>query len=295
VKYSEVIIIGAGPAGLSAAIQLKRYGITPIIFEKDEAGGVLRNANLVENYLGFPKGITGPGLVTQFKDQFGKNDLKITYQEIHEIVRDGDQFIVETDNKKFTSDYLIIASGTKPIKFQKFELSQDVRSRIFYEVYSLVKEKNKNIGIVGVGDAALDYSINLAQQNKIILLNRSEKISGLPLLWERVQKNSAINYYSNSEINGIKWTGSKLEIDVNVISKLLKFQLDFLIFAIGREPELGFLKNNEIEGLGKIDKPENLYVIGDVKNGLFRQTSISVGEGIKAAMKIYTKKQVKLK
>ena len=119
-KYSEVIIIGAGPAGLSAAIQLKRYGITPIIFEKDEAGGVLRNANLVENYLGFPKGITGPGLVTQFKDQFVKNDLKITYQEIHEIVRDGDQFIVETDNKKFTSDYLIIASGTKPIKFQKF-------------------------------------------------------------------------------------------------------------------------------------------------------------------------------
>ncbi len=294
-NFSEVIIIGAGPAGLSAAIQLKRYEMDVIVFEKDEVGGLLRNANLVENYPGFPKGINGTRLVRLFKEQFQNNDLEIIKKKVLKIKRDEHQFIVETKHDKYFTNNLIIASGTKPKIFNSFEISENSKPFIYYDTHSLLKEKNKTIVIVGAGDAAFDYSLNLGKNNEIILLNRSEEIKSLPLLWERIKINKSINYFSNSEINGIKWTGSILEINVVESGKSKIIFADYLVFAIGREPELSFLQKNNIEELEKFIKQEALYVIGDVKNGLYRQTSISVGEGIKAAMKIYTKKQETLK
>src|SRR4030042_7192079 len=78
-QIEDIIIIGAGPAGLAAAIQLKRYGIRPLLFERAVVGGLLRNANLVENYPGFPRGITGPGLVKLFARQAHKRGVDLTH------------------------------------------------------------------------------------------------------------------------------------------------------------------------------------------------------------------------
>ena len=87
--------------------------------------------------------------------------------------------------------------------------------------------------------------------NQVIILNRGTKTNCLPLLWARVKKNDSIKYYSNSEINGIKWSGSKLEINISCSEKIESIEADHVIFAIGRNPELDFLslqlqKNSKI-------------------------------------------------
>jgi len=82
VNIKDVVIIGAGPAGISAAIQLKRYGIEPTLLEKEEIGGLLKNANLVENYPGFPNGVPGPELVKLFKKQLENAQIKVHFEKV---------------------------------------------------------------------------------------------------------------------------------------------------------------------------------------------------------------------
>ncbi len=95
-KVEQVIIIGAGPAGLATAIQLKRYGVHLLLFERAQAGGLLHNANLVENYPGFPLGISGVDLVNLFMLQAQNLGIDVTYEEVIELSYDRGLFRVKT-------------------------------------------------------------------------------------------------------------------------------------------------------------------------------------------------------
>ncbi|MEO0107132.1 MAG: FAD-dependent oxidoreductase, partial [candidate division WOR-3 bacterium] len=156
-----------------------------------------------------------------------------------------------------------------------------IKSRIFYDIINLKKIKNANLGIIGAGDAAFDYALSLCQRNKVYLLNRTRIHKCLPLLFQKAMKNKNIKYVKEFELVTIQLKNKKLVLHSK--NKEL-ISVDYLVVAIGREPNLDFLdKKLEIEIL---EKNKKLYMIGDVKNGLFRQTAIAVGEGIKTAMEI---------
>ena len=141
----EVIIIGAGPAGLAAALQLKRYGIDPLIFEQERFGGLLHNANLVENYPGFPGGIPGPELIQLFEEQFKDYDLRLREAGVLQVNHQANFFTSSTALREYHSRILVIASGTKPRQFKDIEIPADLQERVFYEVYPL-------LGQVGIGN-----------------------------------------------------------------------------------------------------------------------------------------------
>ena len=105
-----VIIIGAGPAGLATALQLKRYGITARLLERDAIGGLLRNANLVENYPGFPKGISGLALVRLFEKQASVAAVDVTHEAVTELAYESDCFQVKTAAHSYHSPIVVIAS-----------------------------------------------------------------------------------------------------------------------------------------------------------------------------------------
>lgn len=280
-KIFKVAIIGAGPAGISCAIQLKRYKIDFILFERNKPGGLLRNANLVENYPGFPEGITGEKLVGLFSRQLKENNITLTKENVEFIVY-KDNFLIKTNKKIYQSEILIVASGTKPKRWN-IEIPAGAESKIFYEVYKIKKLKGKTIGVVGSGDVGFDYAAGLSKQNKIILLNRTDKHKCLPVLFERCAQNKKIKYITNFEVAKIKLKNKKL---VLYSKNKEPISVNYLVVAIGREPNLDFLNHKIKDKIKILEKNKKLYMIGDVKNSLFRQTAIAVGDGIKTAMEI---------
>ncbi len=288
-NINEVVIIGAGPAGLSTVIQLKRYGIEPILLEKEEIGGLLRNANLVENYPGFPEGITGPKLIKLFKKQLKNTMVKVHFEEVLELDYRNEVFFVNTNQRVVTCCIAVIASGTKPCRLSNLNISTDIADRIFYEIYPLTKVAKEKIAIIGSGDIAFDYALNLSKKNGVIILNKGKRVKCLPLLWERAMGSEKISYKENTQVKKIKYHDEGLILTGYNTRGEWSMYVSCLVVAIGREPYLDFLSDNIKKNLEELQKTKMLYMIGDVKNDIHRQTAIAVGDGIKSAMEIHRK------
>jgi thioredoxin reductase (NADPH) len=288
-KIEIATIIGAGPAGMAAALQLQRYRIHPLLLERTEPGGLLKNANLVENYPGFPGGIKGPDLVKLFIEQLEGTDVIVTHGEVRELSHEGNSFVIKmASGYEYLSKSVVIASGTKPLNFKDFTIPEIISKKIGYEVYPLLHTQGKTIAIIGAGDAAFDYAINLARQNRVIILNRRTKVSCLPLLWERVKKYPQISYHANVRVDAIEATGDgAIRLLCDASGSTAQFEVDNLIGAIGREPQLDFLSEGLSDKIQGLEQKSRLYLIGDVKNGFYRQTAIAIGDAIKVAMQIY--------
>ena len=287
-KAEAVIIIGAGPAGLATAIQLKRYGIHALLFERSQVGGLLRNANLVENYPGFPRGISGLKLVSLFLRQARNLSIDVIYEEVIDLVYKQRLYQARTALNNYASQFAVIATGTKPLQFTSLSAPDEVSDRIFYEVYGLLQVENRHIVIVGSGDAAFDYALNLGRVNQITLLNRGQQPKCLPLLWERAQQLPNIKYKNETKIYQLsKDPRGGLLLDCHTPAGGIQLQADYLVGAIGREPCLDCLSKPFLHQAQALQARGTFYMIGDVRNGIYRQTSIAVGEGVMTAMKIY--------
>jgi thioredoxin reductase len=286
-RIDDVTIIGGGIAGISCAVQLTRYGIKPSIFEKRNLGGLLLNANLIENYPGFPEGISGIELINLLKNQLIRNKIEALFEEVLDLQCNKEKIEIKTEKKIYISEFAVIATGTKPKKFKDFVIPKEIKSKIFYEVHKIRTVKNKKITIVGGGDAAFDYALNLAKANNVIILNRNKSHRCIPILFEREENSSKINYMKNTRINNISSSGNTIKIECITAGKTLKIKTDYLLFAIGRTPCLDFLSEELKEKSLKQNANNRLYLAGDVKNGIFRQASIAAGDGIKTAMQIY--------
>ena len=279
---NNIAIIGAGPAGVSAAVQLRRYGFAVDVFEKNIVGGLARNANLIENLPPFHKGISGKHYARLLKKNLLAYIANPIYEEVESIEFRENWFIIFTDSEIRKYDIAIIASGTKP---NSPSISLPESNRIHYEVAVMPKTENNNIIIIGAGDAAFDYALNLANHgdNNIKILNRNDKLKCLPLLFERVKANPHIEYIENCELQAVESLANELIINTNNG----KFNCDYLLFAIGRSENRSFIGDSVLNNEIKLLNDKLLHYIGDVINGLYRQISIATGDGVRAAMEIY--------
>jgi len=288
----DVVIIGCGPAGAAAAVQLHRGGINTVVFEREEVGGLLRNANLVENYPGFPGGIRGIELVRLIERQLELVGVAVRFEEVISLEHDGGLFVTETAAGMTKSKYAVVASGTMPKKLEDVEIEEGAKEYLFSEVYPIHDASDKRIVIIGAGDAAFDYALNLSQNNDVLILNRSDRTRCLPLLIERCAGVDSIGYLENHIVRGVAKLvkgGSGLVISAvdNISGKETQFRADLIIAAVGREPNTGFLGSGLLKKIDSLKKDGGLFMIGDVINSSFRQTAISAGDGVRVAMEIY--------
>ncbi len=255
----DCIIIGCGPAGMSAAIQLKRLSKSFLLFEKDNVGGLLLNANKVENYLGY-ESINGEGLVENFRKQLLIHNIDVLNEKIVLVDKKEDVFVLGSEKGVvYNSRSVVIATGTIPRKLDVVEKKHD---NVFYEVKELYDMKDtKKIAVIGGGDAAFDYSLNLDKRgHAVYLFVRDMKAKCLDLLNKRISGSSVIVEYA-------------VDIDNLDLSRF-----DMVLIAIGRETVIPELKcPNDVSGL---------FFAGDVVNDIYRQVSIASGDGLKTAMKV---------
>jgi thioredoxin reductase (NADPH) len=284
---NDISIIGCGPAGISAAIYLKRAGIEPIVLERAEIGGLVHNANLVENYPGFPQGISGPDLVEVFKKQLLGLGITVVLENVKKISFNEGKIHILTEDNKFISSALIVASGTKPKTLGlpgEFEL---FKRKLFYEIKDIPPfTKNDTVVIIGGGDCAYDYALNLASEVKSVdIIFRGKHPKCLPLLSERVSAFENIRPHP-------KLLPRSFEENEGIITKCssesggIEFPSDYVLVAGGREPNCDFLPelvNFEINEDGGCSQP-GLFIAGDVRRGKKRQVGIAVGDGIICAM-----------
>ncbi|MHA1558033.1 MAG: NAD(P)/FAD-dependent oxidoreductase [Candidatus Heimdallarchaeota archaeon] len=282
-RQTKVAIIGAGPAGCAAAIQLKRAGIDPILFEKSKIGGLALNANLIENYLGIEQGITGIEFGEKMEEQVLSLVIDTIFEEVEKITIKENQIVLSTKNTTCLCDYLVVATGSiSKTLGVKGESEAQKRKLLFYEPISVPETKvnDSKIAIIGGSDAAFDYALNFAQrENEITIIHRSDKFICLPLLYYRVSNLESIELQYPKKVKEFLFSeDNKLDLLLDDDSTLT---VDFALVAIGRKPNNVLLKDIHKELL-----ENKIFTIGDLVNDKYRQISIAAGEGLLCAMKI---------
>lgn len=259
---------------MMAAIQLKRSGKNVIIIEKNELGGLLRNANWVENYLGFPEGITGGKLVTHFINHLDTHHIPVIHQAVSEIKKDTTLKVI-TQKETYETRSVIIATGTTP---RKLNLpGEDTATNLFYERVDFCKARQNNdfkkVIIIGGGDVGFDSALNLRLQEATPIILTRGKTCCLPLLKKRAEAQN-IEYHQDITFQEIKRQGNQ----ITVICDGQEFTGDAILVTIGRNPSP--MKTNDL------GEAQGLFFTGDVKNGIKRHVQIATGDALSTALEV---------
>ncbi|MCX6565352.1 MAG: NAD(P)/FAD-dependent oxidoreductase [Candidatus Aminicenantes bacterium] len=284
------MIIGGGPAGMTAAIQLHRQGIGAVLFEKDELGGLMNQAGWIENYPGFPAGIKGGHLARIFHDQLSRFPIDVRNEEISTLDYEPEtrRFSARSSRGRLSAAHVVVASGTKPMALPvPASLDPDVLSRVFYDWRKIPEQGRSRVAVVGAGDIALDYALSLSSNHEVIILCRGEKSRALPGLQKRVREARSIELLFQSKINeALPGTARPLRLSGKRAGNNFIWDADFVLCAAGRQAAKDFysprLKHMERELIAA----ESLFPVGDAKNGIRRQIGIAVGDGLACALTI---------
>jgi thioredoxin reductase (NADPH) len=286
----DVVIVGAGPAGISAAVYLKRTGLNPLVIEKDRIGGLLLNANLVENYPGFPEGISGKELVDLLKEQLDRWGVEVRRTEVDRVLPTNDGFRIVTPEGDIESQAVILATGTKPKKAGISGENRFEGQRLFYEIRDMPEENGRDYIIMGSGDAAFDYALNLSgKASKVDIVFRSSKPRCIKLLLERALNTDNIILHPESEPKSLTEKDGRLHLTCQTPDEEKEYDADYALIACGREPNLVDVEGSldlSVRGENCETKIPGIYVVGDVRRGDYRQMGIAVGDALQAAMSI---------
>jgi thioredoxin reductase (NADPH) len=286
----DVGIVGAGPAGMSSAIYLHRAGFSTVVLDEGVPGGLLRNANLVENYPGFPNGISGPDLVSRFTEQLRALGVEVIEDKVRSVESARGLFRIRAVESDWTSRVAIVATGTSPDVPKIRGLGSVIGRKAFFDIVSmpLKKDKAEHVAIVGGGDAAFDYSLNLVGRGKdVTLLTRSEPRC-LPLLRDRALR-AGVDVRVGVRVESVKEVSRGLQIRCREGDRLSDLKSDKVLVACGRKSNIGVLspalRQKAMKGL-RIPETgiPGLYLAGDIVRDRNRQTGIAVGDGTLAAM-----------
>jgi len=294
----DVLIIGGGPAGLTAAIYAGRGNLRVGILEKGNPGGQIAQTEEVENYPGFPEVISGPELSERMVKQAEKFGAKILYDEVTGLERKGLGFSVKGYEKSYTAHSIIIATGANPKRLgvpgEDTFYGRGVSTCATCDGFFY---RNKRVVVVGGGDAAIEEGTFLTKfASSVTVIHRRDTLRANKVAQDRAFANPKMRFIWDTAVtevlgdNGLV-TGVKLE-NLKTGEKST-FETDGVFIYIGHEPNTGFLSGVvELGSTGYVAVRDEIYTnvpgifaAGDVSDEIYRQLSTSVGAGTKAAMR----------
>lgn len=284
------VIIGAGPAGMNAALYLKRGGIEPIIIESDVPGGKMLKTYKIENYLGY-ESIDGGELALKMSKQVKDLGVKIIRDKVIKVSHD-DKFVIKCENNEFISDYVIVATGRIPRKLGLKNESELIGRGISYcAVCDGAFYKNKEVAIIGGGDSALTEALYLSDLClKVYILARKD-LRASDVLQNRIKNKDNIVILKNVEVSEILGNDKLSSILLNNGDRL---DVSGMFIAIGGKPDISFLDSLGVELINGYIKTNNrmesnikgLYAAGDVRYKDFYQIITAASDGAIAALSV---------
>ena len=291
----DVVVIGCGCSGMTAAIYLKRANKKILIIESNAPGGQINKTSIIDNYPGFIS-VDGPTLANNMFSQIQKLAIPYKSGNVSAIIDRGDFKIIKTNNEEITCSAIIIATGRKPRELG-LENERELAGKgiSWCSICDAPLFKGKDIVVVGGGNSALEESIHLSEYvNKITLIHRQNEFRGDDILQSRVLNNSKINIVYDSVITKINQDNgffSGVEIRNLKTNENNKIDASGLFIYIGFEPATDIFKNIGVNITGSyiiVDENmrtniNNIYACGDVIKKELYQIATAVGEGARAA------------
>ena len=297
-QKEKVVIIGSGPAGLTAALYTGRAMLRPVVIAGNQLGGQISITSEVENYPGFPGGgVTGPNLVDLMVKQAEDFGARLVYDEVVEVdFSHGSPFHVKTYGEAYEADAVIVTAGASPRRLGiPGEEAYIGRGVSYCGTCDGFFFRGKEIVVVGGGDSALEESIFLTKfATNVRVIHRREALRAGPILQKRAFENEKISFIWNTvpeEVvgNGVVEAVTLRNVQTNEISTL---KTDGVFIFIGHYPNSKFLE-------GQVEMDEHGYVItdelmrtsvpgvfaaGEIQDPIYRQIATSVGQGCAAAI-----------
>jgi len=287
-RVADVLVVGAGPAGVAAAAQCARLGLqTRIIDRTGSAGGLVANGFLVENYPGL-EALPGEALASRLADHLSRFDLAVEKREARDLVNDDGVWIVTADRDEIAARAVVLALGTRP-KPLGVPGEERARDRVFYEVRDLLHAVPQpgHVVVAGGGEASLDYALTLAARGAAVtLLARGSALRASGRLAEAVSSVPAIEIRLEARVERIVPSDGVVTIEVAYSDDVRFLGADAVLVAVGRTPALTplFPECGHGRPQGRqIEVSPDLFVCGDARLGGLGQVGIAVGDGLEAA------------
>jgi thioredoxin reductase (NADPH) len=298
-KIFDVIVLGSGPSGLAAAIYTSRAFLKTLVVAGLEAGGQLVTTTEVENYPGFPNGITGPELMANMRAQAKRFETEFIDEDAVKISGSfKDTFSIETTSGSIVKARSVIVATGSSAKWLGLESEQRLRGKgvsacatcdgFFF--------KDKEIAVVGGGDASMEEAIFLTKfATKVHLIVRKDKdgVRASPIMYKRAVDNKNIEFHFNTQVKEVLGEESVtgLRLFNSVTNEESELAVQGLFVAIGHRPNTDFLKDfidldkkDYIVTEGTRTSKEDVFAAGDVTDHIYMQAATAVGSGVEASL-----------
>jgi thioredoxin reductase (NADPH) len=295
--HRQVIIIGSGPAGYTAALYSARAELKPLVFEGSQYGGALMTTTDVENYPGFPTGIMGPVLMTEIRTQVEKFGAELIADDVVAVELEGPVKKVRTLSGEWTADTVILAMGSA---YKKLDLPREDELSGHGVSWCATCDgfffRGQNIVVVGGGDTAMEEAMFLTRfAESVTVVHRRDSLRASKIMAERAQANPKIQWVWDSEVAEIhgdnKVTG--LTLRSTKTGELSEIEATGLFIAVGHHPRSDLVKGQvDLDDEGYIlteakstrTNVEGVFASGDVVDHVYRQAVTAAGTGCQSAL-----------
>ena len=298
-NHYRVVILGSGPAGLTAALYAARANLSPLVLEGTQPGGQLTITTDVENFPGFPDGILGPELMDRMREQVKRFGAQVRFEVATRVDLEKRPFTIETDESSYRGDTLIVATGAAAMQLgldsEKELMGYGVSACATCDGFFFT---GKEIVVIGGGDSALEEAIFLTKfATKVTVIHRRDELRASKIMQDRGFANDKIEFLWNKTV--VEILGSQEEKVRGVLvrdtqtGEETEFPCQGVFLAIGHKPNTelfqGKLEMNEV-GYLTVAEPttktniEGVFACGDAMDPNYRQAITAAGSGCKAAI-----------
>jgi thioredoxin reductase (NADPH) len=295
----DVLIVGGGPAGLSAGLYLTRGKYRTLVIDKESFGGQLTKVERIENYPGFSTGIKGPQLAAEMLNQAIAFGLQLEMAEVVDIEHYSRSICAQfTDGRSFTAKAIIIASGCRRMKLG-IPGESEFEGKGVFECALCEGDQfsGKAVAICGGGDSGITEAIYMTKiASKVFVLEAATELSASPILQERARNNQKLEIHCGTKVTSILGGVEVDAIETTDVTTQKKeiLKISGILVDIGMEPNTGFLKSLvPLDSQGRIRVNENMgtsipniFAVGDVRSDSPGQVVTGVGDGATAAISI---------